>query len=588
MGDAITIGSTQAGRALRLDVPRLIDTRMLVQANSGGGKSRLLRRILEEAHAKVQSVVLDPEGEFSTLRERYDFLLVGRGGEVPAEPRAAALLARRLLELRVSAVVDLYELKLAGRREFVRLFLEALLALPKELYRPLLVAIDEAHLYAPERSHGEAESTDAVISLLSQGRKRGLCGVLLTQRLSKLHKDAAAECNNVAIGRTWLDVDQKRAADVLGLGTAAERQGLRDLEAGEFLAFGPAFDAPGVTRFRGGDVRTTHPKAGERHRLEAPAPSAAIKAAIAELKDLPQQAAEELRTLQAAQARVRELERELRATKAARPAPPGPAQVRRVEVPVLKEAHVRRLEVVARRLEAALRIHNERVEGAHTSLAEGLGLFGRTVATLTAAAAAVSPKAPIPAPQTPAVSRRAPIVSRAGAIVSPKPSGQAGDEKALTGPEQRILDALAWLEAVGQREAKQAAAAFLAGYTVGGGAYNNPRGALRKRGLIEYRGDRLALTDAGRQFARAPAEALTAAELQARVLEQLPGPEGRLLRALLDVYPQGLTNEDLAARAGYSPNGGAFANPRGRLRSLGLIDYREGLVVALPVLFLEE
>ena len=157
----------------------------------------------------------------------------------------------------------------------------------------------------------------------------------------------------------------------------------------------------------------------------------------------------------------------------------------------------------------------------------------------------------------------------------------------LTGPEQRILDALAWLESVGQQEARQAAVAFLAGYTVGGGAYNNPRGALRTKGLIDYRGDRLTLTDAGRQLAKAPERPLGPEDLQARVLAQLPGPEGKLLRVLLQAYPNALTNEELAERAGYAANGGAFNNPRGRLRSLGLIDYRGGRVAALPVLFLE-
>jgi hypothetical protein len=42
---------------------------------------------------------------------------------------------------------------------------------------------------------------------MSQGRKRGFAGIIATQRLSKLHKDAAAEANNVIIGRTWLDAD---------------------------------------------------------------------------------------------------------------------------------------------------------------------------------------------------------------------------------------------------------------------------------------------------------------------------------------------------------------------------------------------
>jgi len=60
--------------------------------------------------------VLDNEGEFASLREAVDALLVGASGELPANPCHAALLSRRLLEYKVSAVVDLYELKLAERR----------------------------------------------------------------------------------------------------------------------------------------------------------------------------------------------------------------------------------------------------------------------------------------------------------------------------------------------------------------------------------------------------------------------------------------------------------------------------------------
>ena len=75
--------------------------------------------------------------------------------------------------------------------------------------------LDEAHIYCPERGSGDSESTEAVIGLMSQGRKRGYAGIIATQRLSKLNKDAAAEANNVIIGRTWLDADQARAATVL-------------------------------------------------------------------------------------------------------------------------------------------------------------------------------------------------------------------------------------------------------------------------------------------------------------------------------------------------------------------------------------
>jgi hypothetical protein len=50
-----------------------------------------------------------------------------------------------------------------------------------------------------------------------------------------------------------------------------------------------------------------------------------------------------------------------------------------------------------------------------------------------------------------------------------------------------------------------------------------------------------------------------------------------------------MSNEELAEAAGYAPNTGGYNNPRGRLRSLGLVAYPSpGRVVALPLLFLED
>src|ERR1700686_1347554 len=94
-------------QSVSIDLPTLLDTRLLVQANSGGGKSWLLRRLLEQAHGKGQQIGIDLEGEFATLREKYDYVLAGKEGDTPADPKSAALLARKLLELNVSAIIDL-------------------------------------------------------------------------------------------------------------------------------------------------------------------------------------------------------------------------------------------------------------------------------------------------------------------------------------------------------------------------------------------------------------------------------------------------------------------------------------------------
>jgi hypothetical protein len=185
-----------------------------------------------------------------------------------------------------------------------------------------------------------------------------------------------------------------------------------------------------------------------------------------------------------------------------------------------------------------------------------------------------------PPPRAPHSSAATAVTPRVAAAPAPLLAG-------MSGPEQRILDAIAWLESVGVEEPEQPAVAFLAGYSFGGGAFNNPRGRLNQRGLVEYRpGGAIRLTDAGRALANKVEAPGTNEELHERVMQRLGGPEQRLLRPLIDAYPAPMSNAALAGAAGYTPGAGAFNNPRGRLRGLGLIEYPQpGYVVAKALLF---
>lgn len=81
--------------SLDIDLPKLLETRLLIQASSGGGKSWALRRLLEQTAKQVQQIVIDPEGEFSTLREKFDYIICAPyGADAVATPATAAGLAR--------------------------------------------------------------------------------------------------------------------------------------------------------------------------------------------------------------------------------------------------------------------------------------------------------------------------------------------------------------------------------------------------------------------------------------------------------------------------------------------------------------
>src|ERR1700743_2943484 len=73
---AIAMGHTTAGAPATLDLEEMLAPRLLVQGNSGSGKSHRLRRLLEQSAPWVQQTIIDPEGDFVTLSERFGHLVI--------------------------------------------------------------------------------------------------------------------------------------------------------------------------------------------------------------------------------------------------------------------------------------------------------------------------------------------------------------------------------------------------------------------------------------------------------------------------------------------------------------------------------
>ena len=530
----IPIGKSPDG-PVRLDVERLLKTRMLVTANSGGGKSWLLRLLFEQLGQSTPLIVLDKEGEFFTLRERLDVLLVGPHGEIPTDVRSAGLLVRRLMERRISAVIDMSELPLGQQRRYVRLFLEAMIGLPKDLWHPCFVGLDETHFFCPEKGSGEAESTEAVISLATLGRKRGFCPIFATQRISKFHKDAAAELLNKFIGRTTLDVDQKRAADELGIGKD-EGRALRDLSPpgheGEFYGFGPALEQGGVVRFRVGKVATTHPEAGQGKTIEPPKPSRAIAAVLGELKDLPQKAEEEAKSLADAQRTIQDLRRQLNA----RPQVIDEAAVN-TAVTKAVAARDKEWEAAIKERDGIIGNLKHRMHRASVYVSEITPLLhvnGESLPTVKVAPAKSQATLPTPA---------RPVARPAAVTMRPAPSATSTGD--LPKGEAAVLASLIQYPDGLRREQ----------LTVLTGYKRSSRDAyiqrLREKGYVGQEGERIVATAEG-QAALPNAEPLPTGEaLQQFWLNRLPAGERAILEVLISVYPDAVSRQSLEETTGY-------------------------------------
>jgi hypothetical protein len=238
---AIEMGYTATGTPASLDLEELLATRLLVQGNSGSGKSHLLRRLLEQSAPWVQQTIIDPEGDFVTLAERFGHLVIDAEIHTARTLQAAGERARIH---RVSTVLNLEGLDAENQMRRAAAFLSGLFEVSRDHWYPMLVVVDEAQLFAPAVA-GEVSdearklSLAAMTDLMCRGRKRGLAGVIATQRLAKLAKNVAAEASNFLMGRTFLDIDMARAADLLGM-ERRQADAFRDLERGQFMALGPA------------------------------------------------------------------------------------------------------------------------------------------------------------------------------------------------------------------------------------------------------------------------------------------------------------------------------------------------------------
>lgn len=579
----IVIGKTAEGKNISFELDILLVTRLLIQANSGAGKSWLLRRLMEELFGHVQVITIDPEGEFATLREKFDYVLVGKGGETPAHVSTAAEVAQKLLELRASAVCDLYEMPARDRHEWVKTFLSALIDAPKKLWHPVVIIVDEAQMFCPEKGAGESEASGAMVDLTTRGRKRGFCPVWATQRLAKVSKDATSMLLNRLVGGTFEDVDIKRALDLLSVAPEDKRdvtQQLKTLDPGWFYAFGRAVCKERLL-FKVGEVKTSHPKPGSaKHAAEPPAPSEKVRAMLGALADIPKVAEEKARTVQEFKARIRELTTEVSQLKKAQPKPVAAAPAskgidkatlkRAVEESVLKtvgfrdEQWMRAIESYTARLERSLTDGLKRMDGALHVVKFDVPPKIRKIDTTielkeveSQAQAGVAVHASALTPQP-----RAPLHAMAE---------KNGD---LSKSQFKILAALAEFEAIGRASVPKKWIAAMAGASHSSSAFGNNLGALRSLGLINYPvPGEAALTETGRNAAPQVDPPNSPAEMLARCKQIVSSSQASILDALQKAYPEPLGKVELAEASGASPTSSAFGNNLGALRSAGMIEY---------------
>ncbi|KDE56127.1 ATP-binding protein [Methanoculleus sp. MH98A] len=227
----IVIGK-DGDRDVAIDAQELVTGRTCVIAQSGAGKSWGIAVLCEQLlQARVGFCLIDTEGEYFSLRDRFPLLWIGSTDDCDVDIGQVNL--RELMQNAIcSRTAVIFDVSEADMQERVSYLAEVLYDLESELKQPFLLIVEEADKFIPQ----SGESIKKIEEISRRGRKRGLGLLVATQRPSLVTKNVLSQCNSQILGKLSIENDLKAVS--LFFSSRKEAGELADLEPGEFFVMG--------------------------------------------------------------------------------------------------------------------------------------------------------------------------------------------------------------------------------------------------------------------------------------------------------------------------------------------------------------
>jgi hypothetical protein len=569
--------------------PEILHQHIAILGKTGSGKSSTAKLAVEQVVREGARVcVLDPiKSDWWGLTSSVDgkraglpfHILGGPRGHVPLHPSAgkaiAEIVANGSLPL---SIIDMADFEPGGQAKFFVDFASTLL---RKMRGVVYLVIEEAHLFAPKERSGigaENLSIHWAKTLATAGRSKGIRIILATQRTQALHNALLGSCDTLIAHRLTAPADQEPVVKWLKANTNKDvlekvSGSLASLKTGQgWICSGEAkiFELVSFSRIKTYDNTATPTGDGEIREIKtAPVDQDKLRAIIGEAVDIAK--ADDPRELRR---QVADLKRQL----AAQPAVTPPPQPTRVEVPVLKDSQITRLEKIYGRILERADAYGEAMALLWTQQAdEAKALLDvlRVVANVPKPTAEIHQfaghRAESPAR---ASSRRSSSAAAASNNVRragvPSVSGNPSNDAVGTGGLRRMLIALAQRNGLTARQL-----GLRAGIAVSGGSFGTYLSRGRTNGWITGDRNQLEITQAGVDALGTYDPLPEGRDLLAYWLTELgDGGASRMLRALAEIYPKAMSREELGQATNIAVAGGSFGTYLSRLRTLELIEGR--------------
>lgn len=551
-----------------LDLPLdFVTSTQAILAIKGAGKSYCASVQAEQLLKHNQQViVIDPTGAWWGLRSSasgkgsgYPIAVFGGDhADVPLERNSGDVIATAVVAEGFSAVLDLSHFRKGELRRFMYDFLGTLFLKNREAMH---LFIDEADLFAPQRSDGEvARVLGAMEDIVRRGRIRGIGCTMITQRPAVLNKNVMTQADMLTCLRMSHQLDLKAIGDWVAVHADVSQwktmqKALPNLPTGTAWFWNPAaelFMEAKVNKRHTFDSGAT-PKAGQRRieprklaKIDVKKLGEAIAASVERAKE---------NDPDVLHARIQELEARLEADD------DEPRTVQ-VEVPVMDEHLQRDL----RYLQGCIDCIRNDTDEVYKRLGEFVDDAEKHLAKVT------------PSPEE----RRAVSASRVAADELTTRIGPVTMPPRARSGKGRMTNALAF----GGEPLSRDVLAIWSLMSPSSGTFTKYLSELKRDGFLTVDGGVVELTNGGR--AGAPADGLTAAYLQQQWASKFKGGGKRRIFDALLQRKNGCNRAEVAVAAQLESSSGTFTKYLSEVRKTGILVERHGLMALHRALWMEK
>ncbi len=219
---------------LSLTIEDFIGRSTAVLGITNTGKTNTVAVLAEELLSRGQPLtIVDIEGEYWSLKERYDILVAGRSehAELEIGVENAAELAEVSLRRGISVILDLSDYAEEESAALLLAYFQRLWTVAFTLRRPYQIILEEAHEWIPQGTRTPLKQL--LIRIALRGRKRGLGIILASQRSAKVEKDVLTQVPLRFLHQVVHPADMTVYADLIPLPPKQVRELVGGLQVGQ-------------------------------------------------------------------------------------------------------------------------------------------------------------------------------------------------------------------------------------------------------------------------------------------------------------------------------------------------------------------